>query len=291
MRMKKSIGKFILSSKFQNSLLVSPFRSLVRASSGMYRYSPQFLADFQAIERPHYAYCMLRAVELAQQLKLDAISAIEFGVAGGNGLAFMEDFAKEVRRATGVTIQCYGFDTGKGMPDPEGVKDLPFWFQAAQYPMDEAKLRARVPDSTLVIGDIRSTVDSFIETHRPAPIGVIFNDTDYWSSTLASFRLFDAVAAYPEHFLPRIYKYFDDIIGTHTEMYGPYNGQLAAIEEFNRSRENMKIHLNQNLLSRTEYPWRFQIYYCHLFDHPRYNDYVGGAQQDDLQGLLRLQPK
>lgn len=289
--MKKSIGKFVLSSNFQNSLLASPLRSLVRATRGKYRYSPQFLTDFQAIERPHYAYCMLRAAELARQLNLDAISAIEFGVAGGNGLVFMEDFAKEVHRTTGVAIHCYGFDTGKGMPEPEGAKDLPFWFQAAQYPMDEAKLRARVPDSTLVLGDIRTTVDRFVETYRPAPIGVVFNDTDYWSSTLASFRLFDAAAAFPEHFLPRIYKYFDDIIGSSTEMYGPYNGQLAAIKDFNRTRDNMKIHLNQNLLSRTEYSWRYQIYYCHLFDHPRYNDYVGGAQQESLQGLLRLRSK
>ena len=287
--MKRAIGRFLLSSNFQNSLLASPLRSLVRATSGVGRYSPQFLTDIQAVDRPHYAYCMLRAAELARRFGLDAISAIEFGVAGGNGLAFMCDFAKEVRQSTGVTIHCYGFDTGKGMPEPEGPQDLPYWFQAAQYPMDEAKLRSRVPEANLVLGDIRATVDSFVETYRPAPIAVVFNDTDYWSSTAASFRLFESAAAYPEHFMPRIFKYFDDIVGTHTEMYGPYNGQLAAIEEFNRAHDNIKIHLNQNLLRRTDYGWRYQIYYCHLFDHPRYNEYIGDTQQDNLQNLLRLQ--
>jgi hypothetical protein len=289
--MKRALGKFLLSSKFQNSLLSQPLRSLVRSTSPIYRYSPYFLTYLQAVERPHYAWCMLRAAELAKRLKIEAISAIEFGVAGGNGLAFMEDFSKEVLRATGVAVHCYGFDTGKGMPDPEGPKDLPFWFQAAQYPMDEAKLRARVPDSTIVIGNIKDTVGSFVETYRPAPIGVIFNDTDYWSSTLDSFRLFESSAQYPEHFMPRIFKYFDDIIGTDTEMYGEHNGQLAAIKEFNESHDDMKIHLNQNLLGRVEYEWRLQIYYCHLFSHPRYNEYVGGAQQDNLQDLLRLRSR
>jgi hypothetical protein len=288
--MKKAIGEFLLSPTFQNSILASPLRALVRATSGMYRYSPQFLTDFQVIARPHYAYCMLHAADLAKRLGLDAISAIEFGVAGGNGLAFMNDFAKEVKRTTGVTIQCYGFDTGKGMPDPEGPKDLPFWFQAAQYPMDEAKLRARVPDSTLIIGDIRETVGSFVETHKPAPIGVVFNDTDYWSSTAASFTLFDSSRAHPEHFMPRIFKYFDDVTGTQYEMYGPYNGQLAAIEEFNQSHDDMKIHINQNLVQqRPDYSWRYRIYYCHLFDHPRYNDYIGGGgPQDVLHERLKL---
>jgi len=286
--MKERLGSFLLSSQFQASILAPPLRALVRATQGLYRYSPQFLSEFQVLSRPHYSYGMLHAADLARRLGCDAISAIEFGVAGGNGLAFMNDFAKEVRRATGVTIHCYGFDTGKGMPDPEGAKDLPYWFQAAQYPMDEAKLRARIPDSTLVLGDINETVDSFVESYRPAPIGVIFNDTDYWSSTLASFRLFESASKHPECFLPRIFKYFDDIIGTDLEMYGPYNGQLAAINAFNQNHDDMKIHLNQNLLGRVDYSWRFQIYYCHLFNHPRYDAYVGGAQQDALHDLLHL---
>jgi len=286
--MKQAISRFLLSREFQCSMLAPPLRAMLRGLGGTSRFSPQFMTDIQAIERPHYAWCMLRAADLARRLGLTQISALEFGVAGGNGLAFMSDFARAIAGSTGVKIQCYGFDTGKGMPPPEGAKDLPYWFQAAQYIMDEPKLRARVPDATLVIGDIRDTVDSFVEKYRPAPIGVVFNDTDYWSSTAASLRLFDASRRLPEHFLPRIFKYFDDIIGRELEMYGPCNGQLAAIEEFNATHDDMKIHLNQNLMARTELPWRFQIYYCHLLKHPRYSDYIGGSEQDQLQDLLKM---
>ncbi len=286
--MKQAIGNFLLSPSFQNSIWAGPVRRMIRATSSVYSYSPHFLSDMQVIQRPHYAYCLLRAADLARRLDIPKISAIEFGVAGGNGLAFMRDFSREVTKATGIEIDCYGFDTGQGMPDPEGPKDLPFWFRAAQYRMDQDKLRARLPDATIVIGDIRETVGSFVEKYKPAPIGVIFNDTDYWSSTLASFRLFDSAAKYPGHFMPRIFKYFDDIIGVATEMYGPYNGQLAAIEEFNAAHQSVKIHLNQNLIPYTHIFWRYQIYYAHLFDHPLYNKYIGGASQEVLESELKL---
>ena len=286
--MKQVIGRFLLSREFQSSLWAPVLRKFVRATSGTYSYSPQFLAAIQATDRPHYAYCLLNAADLAQRLGIKRISALEFGVAGGNGLAYLHKFGREVQRTMGVSVDCYGFDTGEGMPDPEGPKDLPYWFRAAQYRMDQERLRAQLPETKLVIGDIRETVGSFVENHNPAPIGVVVNDTDYWSSTRESFRLFEAAAERPHNFLPRTFLYFDDIIGTATEMYGPFNGQLAALEEFNRSQDRVKIHLNQNLLADTHRSWRFQIYYAHLFDHPLYGSYIGGSQQENLESALKL---
>src|SRR5262245_39718650 len=40
--------------------------------------------------RPYYGHCMLQAARLARQLGYPTLSAIEFGVAGGNGLLHME---------------------------------------------------------------------------------------------------------------------------------------------------------------------------------------------------------
>ena len=131
----------------------------------------------------------------------------------------MCDFSDEVRKLTGVAIDCYGFDTGAGMPPPDGAKDLPYWFQSGQYRMDVPALKARVPNGKLVLGEICDTLPDFLKTHDPAPIGVIFNDTDYWSSTRDSFRLFDLAEAHPGNFLPRLFLYFDDIIGSEVEMY------------------------------------------------------------------------
>lgn len=286
--MKNAIGKFILSQEFQLSILGSWLRSFIRATDGIFSYSAAFKLDSQAIERPNYAYCMMQAADQAKMLGIKRISAIEFGVAGGNGLKFMCEFAKEVEKATGVAVDCYGFDTGKGMPAPEGSLDLPYWFQAAQYEMDEPALRKRVPDGKLVIGDIKDTVTNFVETEKPAPIGAIFNDTDYWSSTRESYRLFDTVKTHPDHFLPRIFMYFDDIIGGAIELYGPFNGQLAAMNEYNNAQDDVKIHLNQNLLPHLHLKYRLQIYYAHLFAHPRYDEYLGERDQGAMEENLKL---
>lgn len=286
--MKHVIGRAILSPQFQNSLLGSAARALVRRTRKMYRYSGQFLTDFNVIDRPHYAYCMLGAARLASRLGIDRISAVEFGVAGGNGIKFMCDFAKEVRRTTGVRIDCYGFDTGAGMPAPRGPKDLPYWFKSEQYKMDVSSLRAKVPDAHLILGEIGETLDGFAAREQLAPIGVIMNDVDYYSSTKASFELLKQAHRHPGSFLPRIFMYFDDIIGSEVEMYGPFNGQLAAIADFNAEQDECRIHLNQNLLPQTHLPFRYQIYYAHLLEHPDYCRYIGGTQQLDLEKALQL---
>jgi hypothetical protein len=286
--MKKFIARNILSNEFQSSLLASPLRSLIRWSRRFFNYSPYFLTDMQVVERPHYAWCMIHATELAKRLGYSSISGIEFGVAGGNGLLFMRTFADLLEKTSGIKIECYGFDSGKGMPDPEGWRDLPYWFRANQYKMDEQKLRSRLGDCKLVIGDIRDTVDSFVSDFRPAPIAFVFNDTDYYSSTLASLLLFRHYTKYPECFSPRIFQYYDDVIGTAWEMYGECNGQLAAINDFNQAQEDVVIHRNENLMKDTHLRWRFQIFYGHLLRHPDYNKYIGGSSQANLENALSL---
>jgi hypothetical protein len=136
------------------------------------------------------------------------------------------------------------------MPPPEGARDLPYWFQESQYKMDVEALRRRVPEAKLVLGDIQHNIGTFLEEYDPSPIGAIFNDTDYWSSTRESFRLFDQASTRPQNFLPRQFLYFDDIIGREYEMYGPFNGQLLAIDEYNAAQDKVRIHRNQNLTPR-----------------------------------------
>ena len=52
-------------------------------------------------------------MDLAKPLKLPAISAIEFGVAGGRGFDALERAAKAVGKYFGIQISVFGFDTGK----------------------------------------------------------------------------------------------------------------------------------------------------------------------------------
>jgi len=235
--------------------------------------------------RPSYAYCTYHAADLARRLGIPRISVIEFGVAGGNGLLFLKNFAVRVTQALGVEIEVYGFDTGAGLPAVTALEDLPYWFRPSQYRMDQAALQARLDPAKLIVGNVADTVSEFFTRHNPAPIGAIFNDLDLYTSTTDSLKLFEQNVS---HFLPRLFMYFDDVIGSELEMYSERNGQLLAISEFNRRQKAVYIGMNQNLLTRNDITYRYQIYYAHFRSHPVYPKYVGGDDQKSIEASLRL---
>ena len=88
--------------------------------------------------------------------------------------------------------------------------------------------------------------------------------------------------------MPRIFCYFDDIIGNEIEMYGEFNGELAAIKKFNSDNLNKKFSLNQNLIATPNEPWRYQIYYYHDFMHPQYNIFISNEEQIKQNEDLKL---
>jgi hypothetical protein len=64
-------------------------------------------------------------------------------------------------------------------------------------------------------------------------------DVDYYSSAVASLRLFDAP---DELFLPHVFCYFDDTVGDDDQVLrSKYVGELHAIAEFNRSHDGPKL--------------------------------------------------
>src|ERR1035437_6075365 len=91
--------------------------------------------------RPHYAYGVYSAADLARRLELPAITVAEFGVAGGLGLLALEKVAAEVAGHLGVAIHVVGFDGGQGMPEAVDHRDLPHVWGKGFYAMDERQLR------------------------------------------------------------------------------------------------------------------------------------------------------
>ena len=172
--------------------LVSDPRHILRASLRRWPSATfeQRLA-WDALDRPHYAYGVWWAARTAKALDLDAITVVEMGVAGGNGLVTLEAHAMEVARLTGVTIDVVGFDAGGGMPVAAGVRDLPYVWQPGMFAMDVAALERRLRIAKVVVGDVADTVRSFVAAGGHAPIGFVSFDLDYCSSTVAAFRLFD----------------------------------------------------------------------------------------------------
>jgi len=229
-----------------------------------------------AFERPHYAYCVYHAANLASKLGYREISVIEYGIAGGNGLILLEQYADEVAVELGISIQVYGFDTGTGLPPPVDYRDLPYHWQPGFFQMDEDALRKRLRHAQLIIGDIRYTAKTFVDTCNPAPIAAVIHDLDFYSSTRVALEMFNVDEKYR---LPRIFCYFDDIIGEEAELYNDFTGERLAIAEFNASGTK-KLSPAYHLITR-EYTkqWHHQIFLLHDFEHSRYCDFVSEDNQ------------
>jgi hypothetical protein len=258
--------------------LLHPGRLVLAALSPKPLGSHAFREALDLYPRPHYAYGVQQAAVLARRLGIARIAVVEFGVAGGAGLVEMDRMARLATADTGVAIDVYGFDTGRGLPKPTDYRDLPYTWREGDFVMDQQALRARLPDAKLILGDIQETVTGFLDSHDPAPIGFVSIDVDYYSSTAAALRLF---GGNERHFLPRVFCYLDDTVGDdHQVIHNEFVGEMAAVREFNEAEDVKKLSPINGLRHKrvVPAPWNDLIYVLHRFDHPAYGTYVGREQ-------------
>src|SRR3954451_203201 len=95
--------------------------SLFVLAFGSYRAK----VDWDLVVRPHYAYAILKAADLAKAQGVRHVTLVEFGVASGAGLMNMATIAQGVTETTGVRFTIHGFDTGQGMPPAQDYRDHP----------------------------------------------------------------------------------------------------------------------------------------------------------------------
>jgi hypothetical protein len=249
------------------------------------------MQDEVSARKPFYAWGTLQAAALAHALKVPKISVLEFGVAGGNGLIALERISLLVERMTGVGIEVYGFDSGRGLPKPEDYRDQPnMWFEG-QLPMKEDELKAKLTRAKLRIGWVNETVHGFVNQNNP-PVGFVSFDLDLWSSTAQAFEVLKT-----EHsrVLPRVACYFDDIFG---HSYSEYTGERLAINEFNeldRKRKLDPIHGLRHFVppAYRDLMWE-TMYFAHYFKHPLYNALDSARKAvytDDVGNDVRANPE
>ena len=222
--------------------------------------------------RPQYLWPLLHGAHAAKALGIPKIAALEFGVAGGNGLIALERAAETARNLSGTEVEIFGFDTGTGMPPTADPRDAPWLIEPSYFAMDEGALRKRLTSAELVLGPVAETIPEWSNSEHP-PVGFIAFDLDYYSSTVEAFQLLEADAG---GMLPRVLCYFDDLFGWWTD----FTGERAAIDDFNNSHEARKIAKIHGLrfdLPADEFQaaWHEKLYVIHLFDHPRYGDSEG----------------
>jgi hypothetical protein len=217
--------------------------------------------------RPHYAYGMLRAADLARYLGQKRVTVCEFGVATGNGLLAMVDIANRLGPEIGVDYRIVGFDTGAGLPSIGGYEDHPELWSPGDFAMvNKEKLTERLGGrAELFLGDIKDTVAGFVSSlSSDAPLGFIAIDVDIYSATCSALRCLQGPA---KLYLPAISMYFDDVTFFFANRWC---GELRAIEEFNQEHELRKIDHDRGLLRRTmESPslWQARMYVAHILDH------------------------
>jgi hypothetical protein len=219
--------------------------------------------------RQQYAFGLLAAADLAAEQGVRSILALELGVAEGAGLLNLSELADHTTQATGVQISVVGFDGGFGLPKPIDYRDHPERFGAGDFPMlDEPTLRSRLPaHADLVVGSLADTIPALLGRVSPErPIGFIAFDLDYFSSTQDAMALLQGP---PEHYLPAVPTYFDDIDGPYTN---PWVGELAAISAFNDEQEFRKIapwpSLRPERICKNAL-WLDKMYLTQVLDHPR----------------------
>jgi hypothetical protein len=218
--------------------------------------------------RPAYLWGSLHGVHLAKALGIGAVSLIEFGVAGGNGLVDLEQIGQALEACLGVRVAVYGFDTGRGLPTPIDIRDCPNLFSGGDYPMEVERLETRLQRSELVLGDVAETVAPFLEG-GPEPVAFISFDLDLYSATAHALQVLEGDA---EALLPRVHCYFDDITGF---TYAEFNGERLAIREFNERNVLRRISpiysLNHYVPSRSAGAlWVEKMHLAHIVDHHLY---------------------
>ena len=111
----------------------------------------------------------------------------------------------------------------------------------------------------------------FFSKYKPSPIGAVIHDFDFYSSTKNSLSMFKNNS---EFFLPRVFCFFDDTIGSEVELFNDFTGERLAINEFNSENKDIKFSKPYHLLTPGNEIWHHQIWICHLFKHQNYNKFI-----------------
>ncbi len=240
----------------------------------LFRYLPflDYLTrmHLDALDRPNLAYGIYAAALQAKGLNLPAVSVIEFGVASGGGLRAMERHAEALEAEMGISIEVYGFDRAEGLAQTNDPRDLPFWFPPGAFKVDRDAVQRTLKRAHYIVGDIADTLPGFL-AKKPAPVGFISIDVDYYTSARDCLELFRKPQATR---IPRVLCYLDDIFGiSDLSIISDCLGEIAAVNEWNAENPSALIQKVLGLSSKRAFPrsWNEQIYCLHDLTHTQYN--------------------
>ena len=208
--------------------------------------------------RRAYALTLAHSVYQAVLCGYSKITAIELGVATGNGLRDLCLAADYFSTTFNIDIDVVGFDTGVGLPLLQDYRDHPELWSHADYSMGGCNLQNQLPtNAKLILGDVADTIPKFCQEFQDSRIGFVSIDLDLYSSTVAAMPLFEMPA---DRYLPALPVYVDDVHNSIT--YNSWCGEGLAIQEFNACHGLRKF-------DEKDARWRIENFYVlHVMDHP-----------------------
>jgi hypothetical protein len=253
-----------------NFICEPPLRLLIKAAlsnSIARRYAFERAALFDAVRYPCYAVGLQTACKYAALAGASGFTAIEFGVAGGNGLVELSKYATRLRQRTGLKIKVVGFDGGSGLPVSLDRRDAPWLWNPGDFPSDLDQLRRVLPpEAELVVGRIQDTLPQWIKEKLELPIGFVSVDVDMYSGTAAICEAMGSADV--SWLLPFISFYFDDALRYLTPRC---IGELAAVFEFNNSHPDRQFDRDDWIAEGRPFGerlWLKRMYSLCCFDHP-----------------------
>jgi hypothetical protein len=231
-----------------------------------------------AVQRPAYAWCVYHAAVEAKALGYSAVTVVEMGVAKGGGLICLCQHAENIREELGVEVVVVGFDSGEGLPASGDPRDVSYFWRSGEYRMDRENLEKQIGRrAQLILGDVSKTIPQW-SSRADAPLGAVMFDLDLYTSTVASFALFTK-----ENILPRIWCYFDDIVGSPDNALTDKIGEREAIRQFNLMPERGVLHDHLSpaftFKGKTPESWHPQIYLYHRLSHAQYNIFLDSSDK------------
>jgi hypothetical protein len=207
-------------------------------------------SNYQTHTHPKYGIELLYALWQAWCCGYTSITALEFGVASGNGFRSLKQYATNFGPKFGINIVVKGFDTGTGLPSPQDYRDHCELWQSGEF-------SSILNDSDIIYGNVKQTIPEFVASYDSPPIGFVSLDLDHYHSTKYALAVFEMP---PQHYLPAVMIHVDD---TNTQLtMNPWCGAELAINEFTQSQNFRKFEQKHRC-------WNIDNFYAlHVLDHP-----------------------
>lgn len=183
------------------------------------------------VPRPHYGLSLIMAVKQAKDLGIKKIKVIELGCGNFESLFDTEKYVADIKNFLEIDVEIFGFTLKEGLPKYKvNNYDRLYKWQPGDYKLENMNYLNKLQSSKVYFGDIKKTIPKFLNDYKKtftnSPLGLVFFDLDYYTSTKVGLKLLKLTS---DNYLPRTYLYFDD-----HSFSGFDEGERKAIYEFNK---------------------------------------------------------